>query len=541
MLHRIYLSLFVLMVIITGCKNNKDAQQTPAARDSFDFTMHEADSLYNNMNFREAYELYRQLLDHPEAQSDTEKRLNVLNSLCMTSELAEHKSEQTTWMQQLLKLAQESGNDYYHSQGLLAMGKRVYEEGNHKQGIDYVSKSIDLVARSNRKNADHLTHSQLIILSGLYNNQQDYANALKINERNVALTNSGTRWGNNPVQQQIDQRMALAKLALTLVKMDDLRRADSAYAAWKAIKYEGNHTRDYFIVDYLRLRGLNHEAAAIYKSLINRVQSHGDTLGEMMSSAKWGLADVYEKMGYNKQAATLYKEVLSINDTLKSRQARKSAQELAAVYHAQEQEEQILRQKATTTRQYAMLAIALVLLFGVLIYAIIIVQQKHVLSQKNQSLATQIAESMTYKELYNKEKHENTASANKSTEIADLSDEELFLYIDDLIVRERLFLDPKFDRQTVMERLQLSKEQVGTAFSKGSQFSKLTDYIQELRLDYSTLLMTTQTHLSIAQVSSDSGFSSYSYYCKCFHQRFGMTPSEFRKSLKTSNPVDKNM
>ena len=68
------------------------------------------------------------------------------------------------------------------------------------------------------------------------------------------------------------------------------QRADSAYDAWKAVQYEGNHTRDYFIVDYMKKRGRYQEAATIYNDLIHRVQQQGDTLGEMMNTAKWGLS-----------------------------------------------------------------------------------------------------------------------------------------------------------------------------------------------------------------------------------------------------------
>ena len=97
-------------------------------------------------------------------------------------------------------------------------------------------------------------------------------------------------------------------------------------------------------------------------------------------------------------------------------------------------------------------------------------------------------------------------------------------------MRERLFLDSNFDRQTVMDRFQLSKERVGTAFSKGSQYAKLTDYTQELRLEYSTLLMSTNPEKSVSQIALDCGFSSLAYYSRCFRQRFGMSPTEFRSS-----------
>ena len=113
-----------------------------------------------------------------------------------------------------------------------------------------------------------------------------------------------------------------------------------------------------------------------------------------------------------------------------------------------------------------------------------------------------------------------------------LTDEQLFQHINDVIVRERLFLDSRFERQTIMDRFQLSKERVGAIFAKGSQYAKLTDYTQELRLEYSTILLSDNPDKSISQVADESGFSSYSYYCKCFRQRFGMTPSEFRMSSK---------
>ncbi len=123
-------------------------------------------------------------------------------------------------------------------------------------------------------------------------------------------------------------------------------------------------------------------------------------------------------------------------------------------------------------------------------------------------------------------------NANDLSDPNSLTDEQLFQHINDIIVHERLFLDSRFERQTIMDRFQLSKERVGAIFSKGSQYAKLTDYTQELRLEYSTLLITNNPDKSIAQVASESGFSSYSYFCKCFRQRFGMTPSEFRISSK---------
>ena len=179
----------------------------------------------------------------------------VLNSLCNSSELAGHKIEQNEWLQQLIDLAKQTNNDYYHAMGLGSMAINVFYEGNREKGIQYMNQAIDLLEKTNRPDADHLIHSHLILLARLYGEIKDYDNVKKINERNLQLTMQGTRWGSAPSQQLIDRRMALSKIASLSTKMQDFQRADSAYTAWKAVQYEGNHTRDYFIVDYLKNRG----------------------------------------------------------------------------------------------------------------------------------------------------------------------------------------------------------------------------------------------------------------------------------------------
>ena len=113
----------------SGTKNGEQA----SANGGFDQTMRTADSLYNNMQFRSAYDLYLQMLDTEEAKTDSEKRLNVLNSLCMSSELSGHKAEQTQWLQQLLDLARQENNAYYQSLALLSMGKLCFTRATNNR------------------------------------------------------------------------------------------------------------------------------------------------------------------------------------------------------------------------------------------------------------------------------------------------------------------------------------------------------------------------------------------------------------------------
>ena len=114
-------------------------------------------------------------------------------------------------------------------------------------------------------------------------------------------------------------------------------------------------------------------------------------------------------------------------------------------------------------------------------------------------------------------------------EIETATDEQLFHYIHEVIVRERLFLDPKFERQTIMDRFQLTKDRVGTIFSKGSHYTKLTTYIMHLRLEYAAKQLLEQPDKNIVQIASESGFGSGTYFSNCFRQHFSMTPTYYRR------------
>lgn len=117
------------------------------------------------MQFRDAYKLYLLLLDSKEAATDSEKRLSVLNCLCNASELSGHKLDEHKWLEQLHDLAEQTGNNYYQSLAHLTMGQNLFYEGDREKGIYRVNKAIDLMAKTNRDNTDHLIHGYLNLLA----------------------------------------------------------------------------------------------------------------------------------------------------------------------------------------------------------------------------------------------------------------------------------------------------------------------------------------------------------------------------------------
>jgi len=234
--------------------------------------------------------------------------------------------------------------------------------------------------------------------------------------------------------------------------------------------------------------------------------------------------------------------VLEIQDTLKSRKARNTAQELAAVYHEKEQEQTIMQQQAENTRQRYLLFIVLAVLVGVIVLAVVIIRKNRIISRKNQSLVAQITEAINYKQMYWDQKlaqkqAQTPKPAAVSDDLKELTDEQLFLHINEVVMKERLFLDPNFDRQAIIERFQLSKERVGAVFSKGSEHVRLNKYILQLRLEYAAHLLINEPDHTVAQIAADCGFGSSPYFSDRFRQHYGMTPSDFRNEAAKSGMI----
>jgi AraC-like DNA-binding protein len=226
---------------------------------------------------------------------------------------------------------------------------------------------------------------------------------------------------------------------------------------------------------------------------------------------------------------------------LKSRKAKHTAQELAAIYHEQEQEQMIMQQQAIASRATLIAFIIGLLALITIAFSIIIFLKNREIKLKNRLLARQITEALNQKEK-NMEEEKKTADApNKEvtepTDLNTLSDEQFFQHINDVIVREKLFLDPKFQRQIIMDRFQLSKERVGAVFSKGSEFVKLNKYILQLRLEYAAHLLINKPERTVTQIAADCGFSSNTYFRDRFRQHYGMSPTDFRTEAAKSGMI----
>lgn len=314
-----------------------------------------------------------------------------------------------------------------------------------------------------------------------------------------------------------------------------------------------------------------------------------DTINKDYATVLLGRADAAEASGDTRAALDYQKRYTVVNNLLNRQAHRSQIHEYAVRYQLQEARRSTERAEAAK-RYWAIVAMFLGLLTALSTVYIVLARRTALsIRKKNRVLSKEISERIAFEEKYlttvkqpepdpefdttptpqpgqlnteedehlNTEEELNTEESTEEDEqlntehlplnteetteecteecteedeeCSEECDRELFDQIRKVISDENLHLNPQFDRQHLIERLHINKERIGAAFSRGSEYHSLTDFINDARLFHSIKLMKEHPDMTIAEVAESSGFSSRQVFSRNFKDRFAMTPTEFRE------------
>lgn len=230
-------------------------------------------------------------------------------------------------------------------------------------------------------------------------------------------------------------------------------------------------------------------------------------------------------------SADYWQRYAELKDLLHKQLQESKAHEYAARYQLQEERLNTEREQAAKKRMGLIAILLGVMLVIVAIFVFLLVRQLRSIREKNAVLTKEITEKIENEEKYLssiKEQADRQPDTTSVNSLPDSADSELFEQLRRIILEEKLFLDPQFGRQQLMDRLHLSKESIGAAFSKGSQYASLASFVNEMRLIHGAKLLTEHPEMSIADVATASGFGSNVTFSHNFKARYALTPTEFR-------------
>ena len=339
---------------------------------------------------------------------------------------------------------------------------------------------------------------------------------------------------------------AYGYMAKSYASLNDNDEAKNYIALFEQTFASQSLTSRFMIAPVLGKIGEYASMLAIYDEMGQRLGN--DTLNEYYAEILQERAKAAEAQKRFADANQYWQRYNKLKEQLHVDLLQSKANLYAARFQAQRQQREIEQEREATRRAKMSLAVTGVFSLLILLIALIVIWRWRKTRQRNRILAQQITEAVEYKDKYSELKRqmetastipqeENASGEAPKTQLKEinpieLSDAELFDYLRNLIEREQLFLNPNFERQTLIDLTGLSKERIGAAFAQGSDHGRLTSVVTELRLDYAVRLMNEDHELSIENVCQASGYSNADTFTRNFKAKYGMTPTAYRATLR---------
>ncbi|MBO5595848.1 MAG: helix-turn-helix domain-containing protein [Bacteroidales bacterium] len=486
---------------------------------------------------KEAQGLCEQLLQHDSVVGVPQRRSAVLDLLVYTSNMQDDNEAYIRWATQKADLCREMGDEVEclrtEAEIGAAMAALGQWEAAHRK-LDDAIRQLDVPGSINRMDALSIAAKRkMYVLKQEGRPEESAPVARRVLARldhyqkhpeTYAEDSYRLSWSKRPADREryldFTRGQAYANLAVSYAP----RRRDSALFYFQKLsqtRYGQSLGAKKMIVPAQMELGMYKEAMATYAQVEKQMGT--DTLHSDYALLLRDRALAAKALGRPEEAYNYMQRYAALTKELADKLQASEAHEYAARYHAQEQELAIEKEQSKSRIMGMELGLAVLLLVLAAAVLLMVLHQKRILDRKNRVLAAQIADSLKYKELFQAPGPVAVGSVEQ------MSDEQLFEQLRLAIKQGRLFLDPAFDRQKLTELFHLSNRQVGAAFSQGSEFSSLSDFIRDCRLEYSCRLLTEHPELSIKEVAVKSGFQYASTYSTDFKNKYTMTPSEYRE------------
>ncbi len=300
--------------------------------------------------------------------------------------------------------------------------------------------------------------------------------------------------------------------ALAYAYLDNLPEAKAELAIFDTYAYSRSYAGKRMISPVWKRLGEWDKLMAIDDAIEQRLGS--DTLNANYALILHDRSEAARARGNHKEALAWLTRYADVQKTVDKQLLESQAKEYAESYLQREKEREIADAKAQAQRLRIYLIIFLLFLLLLIIGHVFMALMWKLIAQKNQALVRLINE---------KEQSEKITKT-------DGADEALFRQIDTAIREERLYANPNFQRQVVLDRWSLRRQTLNELLSAYAEGDSFPAYINSIRLEEAVHQLRDYPERTIVSISESIGFTPANFRLQ-FKQKYGMTPQEYRENL----------
>ena len=223
------------------------------------------------------------------------------------------------------------------------------------------------------------------------------------------------------------------------------------------------------------------------------------------------------------KAMSLAVDISQAIDSAVSRYYQDDLAELAVIYKLHEQET-IKNREQLHKEMWRLAAVTLMLLFMVVSIALVVyVRQNRTLKKKSYDL-TESKRKLVQIDPDNGGSGKQATADGK----ADFK-QNLYFRLCEMLEKEKCYTNPDLKREDLASMLGTNYKYVCDAIRECTSGMSVNEFLNMKRLEYASHLLLA-SDMTVREIADISGFNSGSYFIRLFRNRYGLPPTEYRKT-----------
>lgn len=467
---------------------------------------------------------------------DTLAQINSLKVLVTVYYMQSHYTEVIIKSNEAIELAQKINDKESVAFFYMALGSAKSEIDNLNDALDYLNKSIEIYQTIVEDSARWATYNNMLYALtkqvDVYASNRFYDKAVSLIPRCLALLDYLKKSDSATIGlNDIREAELMAACSKAYYGAGEAKKAEKCYEKLKLTKYGNTDHGIALAVPYLVNSGQYAEAIRCIKIQKKHMQEHHSIVTYYyIKSLLRNEFMCYYNLNMNKEASFSANENMVMADSLRAREKKDYVRAVKKVFADRDIQLQLIKheQKAETSQIVILLATILVVALGLLLA--ISIRYNNVLRRKDRANLAAMEE---LRKLYNERTRQHTDTIAVDENEDDDEDRKMFVVIYNEIITRKLYLKPGFSRDDAISIVPMSMKQFSALFQKYS--TGFVSFVNNLRLEHSLELIRSNQEYTIEGIALDSGFSNRQTFHRLFVEKYGMTPTEYKRLLNAEN------
>lgn len=467
---------------------------------------------------------------------DTLAQLNSLKVLVTVYYMQSHYTEVIIKSNEAIELALKIKDKESVAFFYMALGSAKSEIDNLNDALDYLNKSIEIYQTIVEDSARWATYDNMLYALtkqvDVYASNRFYDKAVSLIPRCQALLDYLKKSDSATIGlNDIREAELMAACSKAYYGAGETKKAEKCYEKLRLTKYGNTDHGIALAVPYLVYSGQYAEALRCIKIKKKHMQEcHSIVTYYYNKVLLRNEFKCYYNLNMYKEASFSANENMVMADSLRAREKKDYVRTVKKVFADRDIQLQLIKheQKAETSQIVILLATILVVALGLLLA--ISIRYNNILRRKDRANLATMEE---LRKLYNERTRQHTDTIAVDENEDDEEDRKMFVVIYNEIITRKLYLKPGFSRDDAISIVPMSMKQFSALFQKYS--TGFVSFVNNLRLEHSLELIRSNQEYTIEGIALDSGFSNRQTFHRLFVEKYGMTPTEYKRLLNAEN------